>query len=58
MAALSTLAAPGPTTVRAVRSDAADTGLPDGEATVVYGEAMLTMLPAPEPSGSGASSAA
>lgn len=45
VAALSALAAPGPTVVRAVRSDAADTGLPDGGATVVYGEAMLTMQP-------------
>ncbi|MGA5710458.1 methyltransferase domain-containing protein [Streptomyces cellulosae] len=47
VAALSTLASPGPTEVRAVRSDAADTGLPDGGATVVYGEAMLTMQPYP-----------
>ncbi|MFE1895123.1 class I SAM-dependent methyltransferase [Streptomyces yangpuensis] len=47
VAALSALADPGPTQVRAVRSDAADTRLPDGEATVVYGEAMLTMQPEP-----------
>ncbi|MFJ5560736.1 methyltransferase domain-containing protein [Streptomyces sp. NPDC093250] len=47
VAALSTLAGPGPTEVRAVRSDAADTGLPDDGATVVYGEAMLTMQPYP-----------
>ncbi|MGC0400455.1 SAM-dependent methyltransferase [Streptomyces sp. SAI-126] len=43
VAALSALTAPGPTVIRAVRSDAADTGLPDGAASVVYGEAMLTM---------------
>ncbi|MDQ0834307.1 SAM-dependent methyltransferase [Streptomyces achromogenes] len=43
VAALSALTGPGPTEVRAVRSDAADTGLPEGAATVVYGEAMLTM---------------
>lgn len=47
VATLSTLTAPGPVKVRAVRSDAADTGLPDGDATVVYGEAMLTMQPDP-----------
>ncbi|MFF7645239.1 methyltransferase domain-containing protein [Streptomyces canus] len=47
VAALGALAGPGPTVVRAVRSDAADTGLPDGGATVVYGEAMLTMQPEP-----------
>ncbi|CAM5567625.1 class I SAM-dependent methyltransferase [Streptomyces aurantiogriseus] len=47
VAALSALTAPGPTQVRAVRSDAADTRLPDGDATVVYGEAMLTMQPEP-----------
>lgn len=47
VATLSTLTGPGPTEVRAVRSDAADTGLPDGCATVVYGEAMLTMQPDP-----------
>ncbi|MFD5650561.1 class I SAM-dependent methyltransferase [Streptomyces sp. NPDC127039] len=47
VAALSALAAPGPTQVRAIRSDAADTGLADGEFTVVYGEAMLTMQPRP-----------
>ncbi|AVV46671.1 methyltransferase domain-containing protein [Streptomyces sp. ID05-04B] len=47
VAALSALAAPGPTKVRAIRSDAADTGLPDGDATIVYGEAMLTMQPYP-----------
>ncbi|MFD8005336.1 class I SAM-dependent methyltransferase [Streptomyces mirabilis] len=47
VAALSALVTPGPTQVRAVRSDAADTGLPDGDATVVYGEAMLTMQPHP-----------
>jgi SAM-dependent methyltransferase len=47
VATLSTLTGPGPTEVRAVRSDAAATGLPDGCATVVYGEAMLTMQPCP-----------
>ncbi|MEU9244245.1 class I SAM-dependent methyltransferase [Streptomyces sp. NPDC048385] len=47
VAALSALTAPGPTEVRAVRADATDTGLPDGDATVVYGEAMLTMQPEP-----------
>ncbi|MCX3288900.1 class I SAM-dependent methyltransferase [Streptomyces nigra] len=47
VAALSSLAAPGATHVRAVRSDAADTGQPAGSATVVYGEAMLTMQPDP-----------
>ncbi|WP_328436755.1 class I SAM-dependent methyltransferase [Streptomyces sp. NBC_00444] len=47
VAALSALATVGPTTLRAVRSDAGDTGLPDGDATVVYGEAMLTMQPEP-----------
>ncbi|MFE9023980.1 class I SAM-dependent methyltransferase [Streptomyces sp. NPDC007808] len=47
VATLSSLASPGPTKVRAVRSDAADTRLPDGDATVVYGEAMLTMQPDP-----------
>ncbi|MFE9098134.1 methyltransferase domain-containing protein [Streptomyces sp. NPDC007264] len=47
VAALGTLTAPGPTEVRAVRADAAATGLPDGCATVVYGEAMLTMQPDP-----------
>ncbi|MFG3264467.1 methyltransferase domain-containing protein [Streptomyces bobili] len=45
VAALSVLGAGGPTRVRAIRSDAADTGLPDGDATAVYGEAMLTMQP-------------
>ncbi|KUO20061.1 class I SAM-dependent methyltransferase [Streptomyces dysideae] len=44
---LGALAGPGRTEVRAVRADAADTGLPDGSATVVYGEAMLTMQPDP-----------
>ncbi|MCX5172352.1 class I SAM-dependent methyltransferase [Streptomyces antibioticus] len=47
VATLGALTAPGPTEVRAVRSDAADTGLPGGTATVVYGEAMLTMQPEP-----------
>ncbi|MXM65350.1 methyltransferase domain-containing protein [Streptomyces sp. HUCO-GS316] len=47
VATLSVLDAPGPTVVHAVRSDAANTGLPDGCATVVYGEAMLTMQPHP-----------
>ncbi|MFK4104235.1 class I SAM-dependent methyltransferase [Streptomyces sp. NPDC019531] len=47
VATLSVLVGPGATEVRAVRSDAADTGLPDGAATVVYGEAMLTMQPEP-----------
>ncbi|MFJ3309956.1 class I SAM-dependent methyltransferase [Streptomyces sp. NPDC086549] len=44
---LGTLTAPAPTRVSAVRADAAATGLPDGSATVVYGEAMLTMQPGP-----------
>lgn len=47
VAALSALTAPGRTDIRAVRSDACDTGLPDGSATVVYAEAMLTMQPQP-----------
>ncbi|WP_112470941.1 class I SAM-dependent methyltransferase [Streptomyces triticisoli] len=47
VAALSALTAPGRTGVRAVRADAAHTGLPDGTATVVYGEAMLSMQPEP-----------
>jgi hypothetical protein len=47
VARLGTLAAPGPTEVCAVRADAAATGLPAGSATVVYGEAMLTMQPEP-----------
>ncbi|MGX4693871.1 class I SAM-dependent methyltransferase [Streptomyces sp. JNUCC 63] len=47
VAALSALTAPGRTGVRAVRADAAHTGLPDGTATVVYGEAMLSMRPEP-----------
>ncbi|MGW2745547.1 class I SAM-dependent methyltransferase [Streptomyces sp. NPDC001450] len=47
VARLGTLTAPGPTEVAAVRADAADTGLPSGSATVVYGEAMLTMQPEP-----------
>ncbi|MFI2433543.1 class I SAM-dependent methyltransferase [Streptomyces sp. NPDC018693] len=45
VAALSTLTASTTTEVRAVRADAADTGLPDGCGSVVYGEAMLTMQP-------------
>jgi SAM-dependent methyltransferase len=47
VARLGTLTAPGPTEVAAVRADAADTGLLAGSATVVYGEAMLTMQPDP-----------
>nr|WBO75872.1 class I SAM-dependent methyltransferase [Streptomyces sp. SBE_14.2] len=47
VAHLGTLLAPGATEVTAVRADAADTGLPSGSATVVYGEAMLTMQPEP-----------
>ncbi|MFF4547718.1 class I SAM-dependent methyltransferase [Streptomyces sp. NPDC001435] len=47
VAALSALTVPGRTHVRAVRADASDTGLPDGSATVVYAEAMLTMQPQP-----------
>ncbi|MEU5591322.1 class I SAM-dependent methyltransferase [Streptomyces sp. NPDC020298] len=47
VARLGVLTAPGPTEVAAVRGDAADTGLPSGSATVVYGEAMLTMQPEP-----------
>jgi|UPI000686054B SAM-dependent methyltransferase len=42
---LSVLAAPGRTHVHAVQADAAYTGLPSGTATVVYGEAMLSMHP-------------
>jgi SAM-dependent methyltransferase len=44
---LGRLASDRRTTMRAVRADAADTGLPRGCATVVYGEAMLTMQPEP-----------
>ncbi|GGI94335.1 class I SAM-dependent methyltransferase [Streptomyces brasiliensis] len=47
VAALSNLAASGTTAVLAIRADASDTGLPDGSATVVYGEAMLSMQPDP-----------
>ncbi|QOV33492.1 class I SAM-dependent methyltransferase [Streptomyces ferrugineus] len=47
VAVLGTLIAPGATDVAAVRADAADTGLPAGSATAVYGEAMLTMQPEP-----------
>ncbi|MEV0179967.1 methyltransferase domain-containing protein [Streptomyces sp. NPDC050625] len=47
VAALSALTVPGRTHIRAVRADASDTGLPDGSATVVYAEAMLTMQPQP-----------
>ncbi|MFD5945010.1 class I SAM-dependent methyltransferase [Streptomyces collinus] len=47
VAALGALTAPGANEVVAVRADAADTGLPTGSATVVYGEAMLTMQPDP-----------
>ncbi|MFK4184593.1 class I SAM-dependent methyltransferase [Streptomyces sparsogenes] len=47
VARLGALTAPEPAEIRAVRADAADTGLPDGSATVVYGEAMLTMQPEP-----------
>ncbi|MGW3355483.1 methyltransferase domain-containing protein [Streptomyces bungoensis] len=47
VARLARLTAPGATRVRAVRADAAATGLPDGSATVVYGEAVLTMQPEP-----------
>jgi hypothetical protein len=47
VAGLGTLTAPDATEVAAVRADAADTGLPSGSATVVYGEAMLTMQPEP-----------
>lgn len=47
VAALSTFTAPGSTGVRAVQADAAKTGLRTGDATVVYGEAMLTMQPEP-----------
>ncbi|WP_416979793.1 class I SAM-dependent methyltransferase [Streptomyces sp. T028] len=45
VAHLCALTTAGPTEVAAVRADAADTGLPPGSATVVYGEAMLTMQP-------------
>ncbi|MEV0170562.1 methyltransferase domain-containing protein [Streptomyces sp. NPDC050803] len=47
VARLGLLTAPGSTEVGAVRADAADTGLPAGSATAVYGEAMLTMQPYP-----------
>ncbi|RMB81847.1 class I SAM-dependent methyltransferase [Streptomyces shenzhenensis] len=47
VARLGALTAPGATEVAAVRADAADTGLPTGSATAVYGEAMLTMQPDP-----------
>ncbi len=47
VAALGTLPHAEATVVRAVRADAADTGLPGGSAGVVYGEAMLTMQPEP-----------
>ncbi|PWI12911.1 SAM-dependent methyltransferase [Streptomyces sp. Act143] len=47
VARLGTLVASGPTETAAVRADAADTGLPSGSATVVYGEAMLSMQPEP-----------
>jgi hypothetical protein len=47
VARLGTLTAPGSTEVCAMRADAADTGMPGGSATVVYGEAMLTMQPYP-----------
>ncbi|MDX3243048.1 class I SAM-dependent methyltransferase [Streptomyces sp. ME18-1-4] len=47
VAQLRTLTASGPTEVAVVRADAAQTGLPSGSATVVYGEAMLTMQPEP-----------
>ncbi|MEU3950691.1 methyltransferase domain-containing protein [Streptomyces sp. NPDC029526] len=47
VAGLGTLTAPGAIETTAVRADAADTGLPTGSATVVYGEAMLTMQPDP-----------
>ncbi|WP_282701764.1 class I SAM-dependent methyltransferase [Streptomyces sp. CC219B] len=47
VARLGLLTGPGSTEVAAVRADASDTGLPAGSATVVYGEAMLTMQPSP-----------
>jgi hypothetical protein len=47
VARLGALTAPGATEVRAERADAADTRMPGGSATVVYGEAMLTMQPCP-----------
>ncbi|MEU3979309.1 class I SAM-dependent methyltransferase [Streptomyces sp. NPDC026672] len=47
VARLGTLTGPGPTQIAAVRADAARTGMPAGSATVVYGEAMLTMQPEP-----------
>ncbi|MFI7294465.1 class I SAM-dependent methyltransferase [Streptomyces sp. NPDC050121] len=47
VAQLRTLTASGPTEVAVVRADAVQTGLPSGSATVVYGEAMLTMQPEP-----------
>ncbi|WP_431961547.1 class I SAM-dependent methyltransferase [Actinacidiphila sp. bgisy160] len=47
VARLRTLTSPGPTEIRVVRADAANSGLPAGCATVVYGEAMLSMRPEP-----------
>ncbi len=47
VAAVAALPHDGTTVVRGHRGDAERTGLPGGCATVVYGEAMLTMHPAP-----------
>ncbi|WRZ95333.1 hypothetical protein OHB54_43740 [Streptomyces sp. NBC_01007] len=47
VALLGTLPPSGGTEVCAVRADATDTGMPGGSATVVYGEAMLTMQTCP-----------
>ncbi|MFF6996306.1 methyltransferase domain-containing protein [Streptomyces sp. NPDC008313] len=47
VARLGMLTGPGGTEICAVRADASDTGMPGGSATVVYGEAMLTMHPEP-----------
>lgn len=47
VAAVSALPHDGDTTIRGHRGHAEHTGLPDGSATVVYGEAMMTMQPTP-----------
>jgi SAM-dependent methyltransferase len=47
VAAVAALPHDGDTIVRGHRGDAGHTGLADGCATVVYGEAMMTMLPSP-----------
>ena len=47
VAAVAALPHDGGTIVRGHHGDAEHTGLPDGSATVVYGEAMMTMHPTP-----------